>query len=155
MYKKEIKTNITFCSFDELSKQEKELIEAAKKASLDAYAPYSGFKVGSALLLDSGEILVANNQENAAYPSGLCAERVVLFYANATYPKNRVLSLAVAANKEGIFTENPISPCGSCRQVLLESEQRQNTAIRLLLCGEKEVAVAESVASLLPLSFNL
>ncbi|NLV38142.1 MAG: cytidine deaminase, partial [Bacteroidales bacterium] len=122
MYKKEIKTNITFCSFDELSKQEKELIEAAKKASLDAYAPYSGFKVGSALLLDNGEILVANNQENAAYPSGLCAERVVLFYANATYPKNRVLSLAVAANKEGIFTENPISPCGSCRQVLLESE---------------------------------
>ncbi|HOQ58364.1 MAG TPA: cytidine deaminase [Bacteroidales bacterium] len=155
MYKKEIKTNITFCSIDELSKQEKELIKAAKRASLEAYAPYSGFKVGSALLLDNGEILAANNQENAAYPSGLCAERVVLFYANAAHSQHRVLSLAVAASKEGMFTENPISPCGSCRQALLESERRQNTAIRLLLSGEKEVAVVESVASLLPLSFNL
>lgn len=155
MYKKEIRTNITYCSFDELSKQEKELINAAKKAGLEAYAPYSGFKVGSAVLLDNGKILTAGNQENAAYPSGLCAERVVLFYANATYPQNRVLSLAVTANKGGIFTKDPITPCGSCRQVLLESEQRQNTAIRLLLYGEKEVAVAESAASLLPLSFKL
>lgn len=155
MYNKEISTNITFCSLDELNKQEKDLIQAAKKASIAAYAPYSGFKVGAAVLLDNGEILSSNNQENAAYPSGLCAERVVLFYANATHSQNKVLCMAVAANQEGIFTENPNSPCGSCRQVLLESEQRQKTAIRLLLYGEKEVAVVESAASLLPLSFNL
>ncbi|MDD2559910.1 MAG: cytidine deaminase [Bacteroidales bacterium] len=155
MYKKEIKANIVFCSFNELTKQEKDLIMAAKKAGFEAYAPYSEFKVGAAVLLDNGEILSANNQENAAYPSGLCAERVVMFYANASHPHNKILCLAVAANKDGIFTENPISPCGSCRQVLLESEQRHDSAIRLLLYGEKETAVVASAASLLPLSFKI
>lgn len=154
MYKKEITANITFCSFEDLSKQEKDLIKVAKNSSLDAYAPYSGFKVGAAVLLDSAVILSANNQENAAFPSGLCAERVVLFYANASHPLNKVLSMAIAASKDGIFTENPISPCGSCRQVLLETEQRYKTDMRLLLYGEKEIAVVKSAASLLPFSFK-
>ncbi len=155
MYKKEITTNITFCSIDELDEREKELIEAAKKSSLDAYAPYSNFKVGAALLLDNGEILSANNQENLASPSGLCAERIVLLYANASHPHTKPLAMAIAAHTKAEFCEEPVSPCGACRQVLVEVEQRYQTKIRLLLYGQKEIALLESAGSLLPLSFNM
>lgn len=140
---------------DELSAKEKEIIEEAKKYALNAYSPYSKFSVGAAVLLDNEEITGGNNQENAAYPSGLCAERVAMFYANARYPKNAPQILAIAAKNEEDFTTEPISPCGACRQVLIESERRYHSPIKLLLYGTRHTAVVESASVLLPLSFSL
>jgi len=155
MTEKQITAKIAFCALDELSEEEKSLIQIAKIASSKAYAPYSSFQVGSAVLLDNGEILTGNNQENAAYSSGLCAERVALFYANARFPEAKVLTLAIAAQNMIGFSNQPISPCGSCRQVLLESENRYKKNIRILLYGAEEIAIIDSVRDLLPLSFDV
>lgn len=155
MTEKQITAKIAFCALDELSKEEKSLIQMAKTASSKAYAPYSSFQVGAAVLLDNGEIITGNNQENAAYSSGLCAERVALFYANARFPESKVLILAVAAQNRIGFSNQPISPCGSCRQVLLESENRYKSNIRILLYGADEIAIIDSVKELLPLSFDV
>ena len=111
-------------SIEELSNIEQQLIQDSKLAKSNAYSPYSGFCVGAAVLLDNGIIIKGSNQENAAYPSGLCAERVALFYANSAYPNNAVKAIAItASNSKGII-QKPIAPCGSCRQVMLETEQR-------------------------------
>lgn len=148
-------TKITVYSYEECTEQEKKLIDAAKQATSNAYAPYSHFHVGAALLLENGTIITGNNQENAAYPSGLCAERTAVFYANAQYPDQKIESMAVAAFYKGKFTEDLISPCGSCRQVLLEVESRYKSPVRILLYKEEnEVYVAESMSSLMPLSFT-
>ncbi len=148
-------TKITVYSYEECTEQEKKLIDAAKQATSNAYAPYSHFHVGAALLLENGTIITGNNQENAAYPSGLCAERTAVFYANAQYPDQKIVSMAVAAFYKGKFTEDLISPCGSCRQVLLEVESRYKSPVRILLYKEEnEVYVAESMSSLMPLSFT-
>lgn len=148
-------TKITVYSYEECTEQEKKLIDAAKQATSNAYAPYSHFHVGAALLLENGTIITGNNQENAAYPSGLCAERTAVFYANAQYPNQKIVSMAVAAFYKGKFTEDLISPCGSCRQVLLEVESRYKSPVRILLYKEEnEVYVAESMSSLMPLSFT-
>jgi len=155
MTEKQIIAKIAFCALDELSEEEKSLIQMAKTASSKAYAPYSSFQVGAAVLLDNGEILTGNNQENAAYSSGLCAERVALFYANARFPDAKVLTLAIAAQNMLGFSNQPISPCGSCRQVLLESENRYKSNIRILLYGADETAIIDSVRDLLPLSFDV
>ena len=150
-----ITTKITVYSYEECTEIEKNLIDAAKKATSNAYAPYSHFRVGAALLLENGKIVTGNNQENAAYPSGLCAERTAVFYANAQYPDQKIEALAVAAFYNGEFTNDLISPCGSCRQVLLEVESRYNSPVRILLYNNKnEVYVAESMSSLMPLSFT-
>src|SRR3712207_6635966 len=111
-----IDIKITSLSYDELSEKERELMDLAKKATERSYAPYSRFSVGAAALLANGEMVTGSNQENAAYPSGLCAERTTLFYANSQYPDQPVTHLAVAAFTAGDFLETPIPPCGSCRQ---------------------------------------
>lgn len=147
-------TKITVYSYDECTEVEKKLIDAAKESTSSAYAPYSNFKVGAALLLENGEIVTGNNQENAAYPSGLCAERTAVFYANAQYPNQKAEALAVAAFYNGEFTDDLISPCGSCRQVLLEVESRYNSPVKILLYKKGEVYVADSMSSLMPLSFT-
>jgi len=141
-------------SLGECTEIEKKLIEAAKNATFDAYAPYSGFHVGAAVLLNNGEIVTGNNQENAAYPSGLCAERTVIFYANANFKHEKVVMLAIAAHYKGDFVKELVAPCGACRQVLLETENRFNTPIKILLCGGDDVYVVDSAKELLPVSFG-
>ena len=147
-------TKITVYSYDECTEVEKNLIDAAKEATSNAYAPYSNFHVGAALLLENGKIVTGNNQENAAYPSGLCAERTAVFYANAQYPDLKIEAIAVAAYYNGQFTNDLISPCGSCRQVLLEVESRYNSPVKILLYKNGEVYMADSMSSLMPLSFT-
>jgi cytidine deaminase len=155
MIERHISAKIAFCSVEELSEIEKILVKKAKEASQRAYAPYSHFLVGAAVLLENNEIVTGNNQENAAYPSGLCAERTAMFYANATYPDVPVLALAVAAQNIHGFLPDPIAPCGSCRQVLLETENRYGKPLRILLYGSKEIAIIETAKDLLPLSFGM
>ena len=147
-------TKIRVYSLGECTEIEKNLIEAAKKATFDAYAPYSCFKVGAAVLLNNGEIITGNNQENAAYPSGLCAERTAMFFANANFPHEKVLMLAIAAQNKGEFVNEVVSPCGACRQVLLETENRFGVPMKILLCGGNHVYVVDSAKDLLPLSFG-
>ena len=150
----EIITKVIISSYKELCPEEKELVEAAKASSQNAYAPYSKFKVGAAILLENGEIISGNNQENIAYPSGLCAERVAVFYANAKFPDTKIKTIAVAAYFQNDYT-NQISPCGSCRQVLQETENRYKSPIRILLYGRNEVYIVESAKDLMPLSFSI
>ena len=154
MVEKEITAKIHFCAIHELSEAEKMLVGLAKETALKAYAPYSLIKVGAALLLGNGQVVTGNNQENAAYPSGLCAERVALFFANANWPELPVTCMAIAATSVDGYTANPIAPCGSCRQALLETENRFDTPIRLLLYGEDTICIVDSAADLLPLSFD-
>jgi cytidine deaminase len=138
----------------ELPEEDQELVNAAREAAKSAYAPYSGFWVGAALKLNNGTIIKGNNQENAAFPTGLCAERVALFYANATYPDASVKTIAVtAATKEGIV-DGPVRPCGSCRQALAEAEVRFNQPIKVILDGKEKIQVFEGVDSLLPFAFK-
>lgn len=142
-------------AYEELSEQDRQLIESAKQATQQSYAPYSQFHVGAAVLLEDGTTITGTNQENAAYPSGLCAERTALFYASSTHPDKAVVALAIAAHTKGKFTNNPISPCGACRQVMLEIEQRHARPIRILLYGTEGVYVIEGgVRELLPLTFG-
>jgi len=155
MNKREIKSIlIDYNSLAELEAEQQELIKKAKEAAINAYAPYSQFEVGAAVLLENGEIIQGNNQENAAYPSGLCAERVAIFYANSKYPNVAIKSIAVTANtKDGIIKE-PIPPCGSCLQVMLETEKRSNKDIQVILYGENKITVAENINQFLPINFN-
>jgi cytidine deaminase len=142
-------------AYEELSEQDRQLIESAKQATQQSYAPYSQFHVGAAVLLEDGTTITGTNQENAAYPSGLCAERTALFHASSTHPDKAVVALAIAAHTKGEFTNNPISPCGACRQVMLEIEQRHARPIRILLYGTEGVYVIEGgVRELLPLTFG-
>ena len=152
---REIKSILTdYNSPAELDEILQKLIEKAKQAAETAYAPYSKFKVGAAVLLENGEIIQGNNQENAAYPSGLCAERVAIFYANSKYPNTAIKSIAVTAYTNNGFIEEPIPPCGSCLQVMLESEKRYNNQIQVILYGENKVTSAENINQFLPVSFN-
>ena len=149
-----LSTKITVYPLEECSEIEKKLISAAKHATEKSYAPYSNFKVGAALLLENGEIISGNNQENAAYPSGLCAERVATFYANSVYPNDKVVAIAIAAWSNGKFTDDVITPCGGCRQVLLETENRFNSPMRVLMYGGESVYAVNSIKDLLPLHFG-
>ncbi len=148
-----ITVNIHTCSYNELNNREQKLVEESQKITQHAYAPYSGFRVGAALLLDNGVILTGSNQENAAYPSGLCAERTALFYANSQYPNRAIVLMAITAFTGENFVPF-ISPCGACRQVLLEAEMRFKNSIRILLCGTKQIYVISSARDLLPLAFD-
>ena len=149
----ELKSVIKECQMDELSAEEQHLIELAIEATGRSYAPYSHFCVGAAALLADGTVIGGCNQENAAYPSGLCAERTVLFAAGAQYPEQPVMALAIAAFTDGHFTEDPVSPCGACRQVMLETEHRYKQPMRVLLFGANHVYEFSSAESLLPFSF--
>ncbi|WP_072530029.1 cytidine deaminase [Bacteroides ilei] len=149
-----IEINIRSYSYDELDEKDRQLIDAAKEATLRSYAPYSRFAVGAAALLENGKIITGTNQENAAYPSGTCAERTTLFYANSEYPDQAVVTLAIAAKSPDGFLEKPIPPCGSCRQVLLETEQRYKHPMRILLYSKNEIYLLHGTKNLLPLSFG-
>lgn len=139
----------------DLNPEENSLLQSAQKAMKNAYAPYSNFLVGAALLLENGEITVGNNQENAAYPSGLCAERVAIFHASAIHPGVAVKAIAVCCKAQGSVLETPVPPCGACRQVIAEYETKSNQPIRIIMQGEKgKVYVSNSIESLLPLMFN-
>lgn len=154
MQHKTIETNVTIYSFDELDKAKQKLINKAKEQVEKAYAPYSEFHVGAAVELENGEIFAGSNQENSAYPSGICAERVAMFYANAQYPEVPVKTIAIAAFTNGNFLSTPVTPCGSCRQVLLETEMRFEKDITILLYGTEEIYLIENVRQLLPLCFE-
>lgn len=154
MEERKIVTSILVYSYDELSEQYRQLIDEAKRVTGDAYAPYSKFHVGAAVLLENGEIVSGTNQENAAYPSGLCAERVTMFYANSKYPNVAPKALAIATFADGDFLDEPITPCGACRQVLLETEVRYGVDMDVLLYGKRGVYKLSSVKALLPLSFD-
>lgn len=138
----------------ELSLSDQQLLLEAHQATSRAYAPYSRFRVGAAVRLSNGQIIQGNNQENAAYPSGLCAERVALFYANSVFPDQSVEAIAVTIRSERTIVEEPITPCGSCRQVMTEYERKSGIPMRVIMQGEKgPVMVAESMKALLPFSF--
>ncbi len=149
-----ITAHINIYQYDELKEADRTLIDAAKNATDRSYVPYSHFHVGAAVRLEDGAVLTGCNQENAAYPSGLCAERTTIFYANAKFPDLAITTLAIAARTEKDFLEQPIPPCGACRQVVLESEKRYNQPIRILLYGKKCIYEVKSVGDLLPLSFE-
>lgn len=155
MKKLHIETELNVFDLEELNAEDRELIEHACKATHRSYSPYSHFSVGAAARLADGTIVSGSNQENAAYPSGLCAERTTLFYANSQYPDLAVHVLAIAArNERGEFLESPIPPCGGCRQVMLETETRFMHPMRILLFGTKGIYEVKSAAALLPLSFD-
>ena len=130
------------------------LIEKARAQTEKVYAIYSKFHVGAAALLENGIVVEGNNQENAAYPSGLCAERTTVFYANSQYPDVPVKAIAIAAYTAGEFLAEPITPCGACRQVLLETENRYGKDLKLILYGTEKTYVLDNAKQLLPLSFG-
>lgn len=142
-------------SVKDLTKKDAELLAEAQKMVKLAYAPYSNFSVGAALLLDNGKTVTGNNQENAAYPSGLCAERVAIFYAGAHYPDSVAKAIAIAVKSKNIVVKEPLSPCGACRQAIAEYENKSGKPIRIIMSGEKgKIYIAKSIESLLPLMFS-
>ena len=155
---KEINTGTSafiFQDIDELSTVDKNLMGAAIQAAKNAYAPYSGFSVGAALLMDDNSIIIGNNQENAAYPSGMCAERVAIWKAGSSYPNKKVKKIAITAVSSNKKLDKPVGPCGACRQTLLEYEVNQKEAMEIFFMGEiGNVIKANSIASLLPFSFD-
>lgn len=153
MEKYEIKSEVCVYNEGELDALDSELIEAAKKATENSYSPYSKFKVGAALRLANGTIITGSNQENASYPLGLCAERTAIFHAQHAYPDQPIVTLAIAAFANGHFYPEPISPCGACRQVMLEVEDRYKHPMRVLLYGAFGTHVVQTVKDLLPFQF--
>ena len=151
-----ITTQITvFNDVNELPLSVNSLMQEAIETRKNAYAPYSNFKVGAALLLENGKIVLGSNQENAAYPSGLCAERVAIFQAGAIYPNVKIIAIAITASSDTNLTSKPIPPCGSCRQSIAEYEFKQETPIEIYFMGATgEVYKSQSIGNLLPLSFN-
>ena len=144
-----------YTSVDELSNNDRELIERAKKVSKTAYAPYSQFYVGAAIRLSSNEIIEGSNQENMAYPSGMCAERVAIYYANSFHSDAKIDTIAVTAFAKSFDVNHPVSPCGACRQSMAEYELKQKQPIRLIMTGESgDIYVAESIETILPFMFN-
>ena len=151
----EVKPCIWEAQMDELTPEERSLIEQAIEGTNRSYSPYSLFHVGAALKLQNGVTFIGCNQENAAFPAGICAERSAIFAAGAQYPDQPVIMLAIAArSREGEFTKEPVSPCGTCRQVLIETETRFQQPIRILLYGQRCVYVLDSIKQLMPLSFT-
>ncbi len=154
------KQNVTFEleiyeSLEELSKVDQKLMRTAVEARKNAYAPYSNFQVGAALLLENGEVVIGNNQENACYPAGLCAERVAIFQAGAKYPGVVITSIAISATSMNYQVDTPAAPCGNCRQSISEYEVKQKQPIQLLMMGEVgEVMKCNSISDILPLAFT-
>ena len=149
----ELKINVQYLQLDELPKDEQELVAAAIKATDNSNAKYSHFRVGAALLLTDGSVVIGANQENAVFPLGLCAERTAIFAAQAQRPEMSMLKLAIAARNDAGLVRNPVTPCGSCRQVILEMEERYGQPIRILLYGTDGVYAVDTVRDLLPLCF--
>ena len=142
-------------SAKDLNPQENILLQKAKEALENAHAPYSNFYVGASVLLENGEIIIGNNQENAAYPSGLCAERVAIFFASASFSNIAIKTIAISCKSLNTIIEGPVTPCGACRQVIAEYETKFNKPIRIIMQGEKgDVYAANGIQSLLTLMFN-
>ncbi|MBF00136.1 cytidine deaminase [Flavobacterium coralii] len=142
-------------SADELPEDVKDLMQQAVEVRKTSYAPYSHFHVGAAALLDNGRVVLGSNQENAAYPSGLCAERVAVFQAGAVYPDAKIIKIAISAAAEDKVVDSPIPPCGSCRQAIAEYESKQETPVEIYFMGETgKVYHSPSLQNLLPLVFE-
>ncbi len=141
-------------SENELDSRDVELIRKAKDVLATSYSPYSQFRVGASVLLENGEIISGSNQENGAYPSGLCAERVALFYAGAKYPKVPVVAMAIVASYMDEIIQSPISPCGACRQVMIEYRNIGAKAFSVIMVGRSKIVKVEDVRFLLPFSFS-
>ena len=155
MQEKKIELNFTSAHLSELDNKDQELIANAKEAFITAYAPYSGFLVGASILLDNGEIVNGSNQENVAYPSGLCAERVAMFYAGAKFPDAKIKAIAVSVISKTFKVTDVISPCGACRQVMAEYEDKQAQPIKVILHSPTDdVLIANTVQDLLPFVFK-
>ncbi len=138
----------------ELDPAEQQMLDKAEEAAHKAYAPYSGFKVGAAVLLENGEIIIGSNQENAAFPSGCCAERTALYYAGAGFPDTPVISVLIVALQDGKILKQPVTPCGTCRQVIAETQKRFNHPIRVIMVGEEFIRILPDGACLLPFPFE-
>jgi len=155
---KEISVTSSFLVYDsikELSNDVQDLMKQAIEIRKKAYAPYSQFRVGTAILLDNGKIILGSNQENAAYPSGLCAERVAIFHAGSVYPEAKIITMAITAASDTNQTTAPIPPCGSCRQSIAEYEIKQESTIEIYFMGEiGEVYKSTSLKNLLPFMFD-
>ena len=148
-----LSSTIQFCQMEELGEEEQRLIQKAIKATDNAYVPYSHFHVGACIRLENGMEIIGANQENAAFPVTLCAERTAIFAAQAQHPEQPIVALAIAArNEQGLMAE-PVSPCGSCRQVILEMEDRYRRDVRIYLYGTNGIYVISSVKALMPLHF--
>ncbi|KAA2215817.1 MULTISPECIES: cytidine deaminase [Maribacter] len=146
---------VIYDSFEEMQEGDRMLLKKSVEARNNAYAPYSKFQVGAALKLENGEIVIGNNQENASYPSGLCAERVAVFYAGAKFPNVAIKTLAISVQSKNSEVLEPAAPCGNCRQSLFEYEHRQKSPIRILMMGAQgKVVECPSVAAILPLGFD-
>ena len=146
---------LVYTSLEELPDHIESLMKMAVEAREKAYAPYSNFFVGAAILLDNGEIVTGNNQENASYPSGLCAERTAIYFAGATYPEAKIISIAVTASSQNQKTSKPVPPCGACRQAISEYEVKQNAPIEIYFMGKTgEIIKSDSLANLLPFVFK-
>ena len=155
MTNKEIKIAYTeYASLDELSTEDKVLAESAIKAVESAYAPYSKFHVGAAVRFNDGEIVKGSNQENAAYPSGICAERTALFYASASRPGVPMNALAIAAAQNGQLIPDPVTPCGACRQVMIQYQLKSGNPMEIILIGANRIWKFANVESLLPFIFD-
>ena len=143
-----------FDKAEELDAEDRELLQSAEKAAAHAYAPYSRFSVGAALRLESGTIVTGTNVENAAFPSGICAERNAISNAVSNHPGDKPVAIAITAFPGGSHTSEPVSPCGNCRQVIAEEENRNGKSIRIILGGSSKIRIIEKGADLLPLQFN-
>ncbi len=153
MEKLNIQSDIKFCSVGELSEEDLQLVNTAKESTNNSYSPYSNFKVGAAVRLSDGTVIRGANQENAAFSVTICAERSAIFAAQANYPELPITAIAIAARNEQGFTNEPIAPCGTCRQAMVEIEQKYGTSLHILLYGRKGVYVMDSIRNLMPLSF--
>ena len=153
---KEQNLNIRYMvvQLSELSQQEQELVNRAKAATSNAYANYRHFYVGAALLLGDGRIVIGANQENAAFPSGLCAERSAIFGAQSNYPDQPILTLAIAARNGNGFLKSPISPCGACRQVMAQYQTKSGKPMSIIMVADGKILKFEKVDDLLPMIFN-
>ena len=155
MQEKKIELSFISAHLNELSAQEQQLVANAKSASKTAYAPYSEFLVGASVLLENSEVINGSNQENVAYPSGLCAERVALFYAGAKFPDVKINTVAISVLSKNFEVKDVISPCGACRQVMAEYEDKQDQSIKVILHSPTdEVLIANTVEDLLPFMFK-
>lgn len=148
-----INIDVAVCRYVELNADERRLVDAARKATENSYSPYSHFSVGAAVKLEDGTIIRGANQENAAFSVTMCAERAAIFNAQSNYPQFAVTHIAVAAKNADGFVDNPVTPCGSCRQAVLELEQRYGRDVRIYLCGADVIYILSSMKDLLPLSF--
>ncbi|WP_369996569.1 cytidine deaminase [Winogradskyella sp.] len=155
---KEVKIETELKVYDdvnELPEDVQKLMSSAQEARENAYAPYSKFKVGAAIYLDNDEVVIGSNQENASYPSGLCAERTAIYYAGAKHPNAKILKMALTASSQNQLTDKPIPPCGACRQAIAEYEIKQEQPIEIYFMGAKgKVVKSNSLANLLPLGFD-